>query len=393
VAMKRITDVVVIGGGIMGTSTTFRLAERGLKVTLVEKGHLASGSTGKSSAIIRQHYSNETTARMALHSLRVFQNFADIVGDECGFRPVGFVVLAAVKDRAGLEANVALQQAVGIQTRLLSDAELCRLAPGIAQADELVAAYEPEGGYADPWLTVNAFGHAARRQGATILLNSEVVAVKMMSGRVTGVVTTQGEIVTAAVVNTAGPWGGRIARMVGVALPVQPCRVQVALFVPPPGLETITHVFVDFAKVVYYRPETGGLVLAGSVDPQEAQHHADPDHYHERADLPFIEETWSRLAERFPVMARGASREGYAGIYDVTPDWHPVIDEVPPGSGFFVAVGHSGHGFKLAPAVGVMVADLVTGQQTPGLDPALFRLARYAEGKPVRGRYEYSIAG
>lgn len=213
--MKTVTDVVVIGGGIMGTSTAFRLAERGLKVTLVEKGHLASGSTGKSSAIIRQHYSNETTARMALHSLRVFQNFADIVGDECGFRPVGFVVLAAAKDRAGLEANVALQQAVGIQTRLLADAELCTLAPGIAQADELVAAYEPEGGYADPWLTVNAFGNAARRQGATILLHCEVLAVKMTNGRVTGVVTTQGEIATAAVVNTAGPWGGRIARMVG----------------------------------------------------------------------------------------------------------------------------------------------------------------------------------
>lgn len=390
--MKQTADVVVIGGGIMGTSTAFRLAERGLKVTLVEKGHLASGSSGKSSAIIRQHYSNEATARMALYSLRVFQNFVELVGDECGFKPVGFVVLAAAKDRGGLAANVALQQSVGIQTRLLSSGELGEVAPGIAGVDELAAAYEPEGGYADPWLTVNGFGNAARRHGTQILLNSEVLAVKLIGGRVSSVVTTQGEIATNAVVNTAGPWGAHVARMVGVELPIQPCRVQVAIFAPPPT-PAIARVFVDFAKVIYYRPETGGLLLAGSVDPKEAQHHADPDRYHERADLTFVEETWTHLAERFPVMTHAQSRAGYAGIYDVTPDWHPVIDEVPLGSGFFVAAGHSGHGFKLAPAVGVMVADLVTGQRTAGLDPAFFRFARYAEGKPVRGTYAYSIAG
>lgn len=386
-------DVVVIGGGIMGTSAAWRLAERGLRVTLVEKGVLAGGSTGKSSAIVRQHYSNETTARMALYSLRVFQNFDEVVGGECGFQPVGFVVLAAGRDHPGLAANVALQQSVGIETSLLSAAELAELAPGLAGIDEVVAAYEPEGGYADPWLTVNSFGAAARRCGATILLHTEVTGVRMAGGRITGVVTDKGEIATGVVVNTAGPWGARIARMAGVELPIQPCRVQVAFFLPPPKSDPVSHVFVDFPNTAYYRPETGGMTLAGSVDPAEANDHADPDDYNERVELAFVEDAWLRFARRFPVMERGASRGGYAGIYDVTPDWHPVIDETPPGSGFFSAVGHSGHGFKLAPAVGVMVADLVTGQRTAGLDPVLFCYARYAEGKPVRGRYEYSIAG
>ena len=390
--MNPTADVVIIGGGIMGASAAFQLSRRGLKVTLVEKTFLAGGTTGKSSAIVRQHYSNEVTARMALHSLRVFQNFSEAVGGECGFVRTGFVVLASADQREGLEANVALQRGVGIDTRVISTEELREMAPGLADP-ELAAAYEPDGGYADPSATVKSFGEAARRHGATILQDTEVTGVLMDGGRVRGVVTQRGEIAAGAVVNTAGPWGARVARMTGIDLPIQPCRVQVAFFAPPPGDPPAPFVFADFPNVTYFRPETGGLTLIGSVDPSEANNHADPDQFNERVDFDFVADMGARLARRFPIMERGESRGGYAAIYDVTPDWHPVIDEAPPGSGFFVAAGHSGHGFKLGPAVGVMVADLVTGQKTEGLDPSLFRLSRYAEGKPVRGRYEYSIAG
>jgi glycine/D-amino acid oxidase-like deaminating enzyme len=215
----------------------------------------------------------------------------------------------------------------------------------------------------------------------------------MNGGRVQGVVTTRGEIGAGVVVNAAGPWAARVARMAGIDLPIQPCRVQVAFFAPPADGRPTPLVFADFPNVTYFRPETGGLTLIGSVDPSEANNHADPDRFNERVDLEFVADMGTRLARRFPAMERGESRGGYAAIYDVTPDWHPVIGEVPPGSGFFVAAGHSGHGFKLGPAVGVMVADLVTGQKTEGLDPSLFRFSRFREGKPVRGRYEYSIAG
>ncbi len=393
--MKPTADVVIIGGGIMGTSTAFQLARRGLKVTLVEKSFLAGGTTGKSSAIVRQHYSNEPTARMALYSLRIFQNFAEVVGGHgvCGFVPTGFVVLASTDQRAGLEANLKLQQRVGIQTRQLSAEELREIAPGLADTGAVVAAYEPESGYADPSATVNSFGDAARRYGATILQDTEVVGVQMQSGRVQGVMTNRGEIAAGAVVNTAGPWGARIAHMAGIELPIQPCRVQVALFSPPPDDRPAPFVFIDFPNGTYMRPETGGLILAGSIDPIEATFHADPDQYNERVDFDFVSDTGARLARRFPCVERSESRGGYAGVYDVTPDWHPVIDEAPPGSRFFIAAGHSGHGFKLGPAVGVMVADLVTGQKTAGLDPVPFRLSRYAEGALIRGQYEYSIAG
>lgn len=391
--MKTTADVVVIGGGVMGTSAAFRLAQRGLSVVLVEKNFLAGGSSGKSSAIIRQHYSNELTARMALHSLRVFQNFSEVVGGESGFRPIGFVLLASRDQQAGLKANVALQRGLGINTCLLSPEALHEIAPGLAEPESVMAAFEPEGGYADPALTVNAFGEAARRLGADIWLDTEVTGLHLENGRMCRVATTRGEISAGAVVNTAGPWGARIARMAGVVLPIQPCRVQVSFFASPPDERPAPFVVADFANGIYFRPETGGHTLVGSLDPAEADHHADPDRYNEQVDFEFVVDSGSRLSRRFTCMERSLSRKGYAAIYDVTPDWHPIIDETPPGSGFFNAVGHSGHGFKLAPAVGMMVADLVTGNTTEGLAPAMFRLARYDNGESVRGRYEYSIVG
>ncbi len=377
----------------MGASTAFRLAECGLKVTLVEKTFLAGGSSGKSSAIIRQHYSNEVTARMALFSLRVFQNFDEIVGGECSFTRTGFVVLAAADQLAGLQANLELQRGVGIDTRMLSTEELREIAPGMAGLHTVVAAYEPEGGYADPAATVNAFGDAARRLGVTIWQDTEVIGVKLAGHRVQGVITQRGQIDAGAVVNTAGPWGARIARMAGVHLPIQPCRVQVAFFGPPSDDRPAPFTFVDFPNAIYFRPETGGQTLVGSVDPAEENNRVDPDSYNERMDFDFAASVGAGLARRFPCMERGTGRGGYAALYDITPDWHPIIDEVPTGSSFFVAAGHSGHGFKLGPAVGVMLADLVTGQKAAELDPSLFCFARYAEGRPVRGRYEYSIVG
>ena len=166
-------DVIVIGGGIMGCSSAYRIAQRGMKVAVIEKAGLGNGSTGRSSAIIRQHYSNELTAKMAHHSLRVFQNFGDEVGGESGFTVAGFLVLTPEKDLEGLKANVALQQSVGIKTGLLSRDELAERWPYLEIGDLVAAAYEPESGYADPALTVNSFAQAAKgRDRKSTRLNS-----------------------------------------------------------------------------------------------------------------------------------------------------------------------------------------------------------------------------
>lgn len=392
--MTTTADVIVIGGGITGTSAAFQLAKRGMNVVLVEKRFLGAGSTGKSSAIIRQHYSNEITARMALHSLRVFQNFADAVGGDAGFVQTGFAVLVEPKDRVGLEENVKMQQGLGVNTRLVSADELRTIDPYLSTAVAFAAAYEPEGGYADPAATVMSFGDAAKRNGAQVWQETRVAKVLMENGRVTGVDTTRGEISSPNVVNCTNAWAPQIALTVQVSLPIRPERHQVATFERSADMERSHLTAGDFINNIYYRPEGARLTLVGSIDPNHGQE-IDPDRYNEAVDYTFIEDSAQRIGRRYPDMERSGSKGGWSGIYGVTPDWHPIIDEIPPGSGFFVAAGFSGHGFKLGPAVGLMIADMVTRAGTPSaqLDRSLFRFGRFAEGKPVVGKYEYGIVG
>ncbi|MCP3958779.1 MAG: FAD-binding oxidoreductase [bacterium] len=391
--MAQTCDAIVIGAGIMGASSAFQLAKRGLTVALLDKSYVGHGPTGQSSAIIRQHYSNELTARMALYGLRVFQDFEARVGDECGFRQTGMVVLVEAADRAGLEANVALQRAVGISAELLSPEALRELVPGLTTTDLVAAAHEPESGYADPYLAVSAYAQAAKRLGASVLQNTEVTGVRFHAGKVVGVETPGGRIDAPVVLNCGGAWGAPVARLAGVEVPIASCRVQVAYFRRPPGHEAPHPVVLDFIHASYFRSEGDDLTLAGLVDPAEADAVVDPDRYNEGVDFDFISEVGERLGRRYPAMERSESTGGYASLYAVTPDWHPIVDEVPAGSGFYVCSGFSGHGFKLGPAVGVMVAEMLTGVSTPRFDPRFFRFSRYAENDPVRGQYEYSIAG
>lgn len=396
--MSNTYDAIIIGGGINGCSTALQLARRGVKVLVVEKDNIGDGPTGKSSAIIRQHYSNELTARMARHSLGVFQNFEEEVGGECGYRRTGFVALVAAKDRAGMESNVALQRGIGINTELLSAESLREIMPGLETADLVAAAWEEDSGYADPYLTVNAYAAAAKQAGARILAHTAVTAITQSGGRVTGVAvarngSTAEDFSAPVVVNCAGPWGARVARMAGLDIPVNACRIQVSFFKRPAGEEAPHPVIADFINATYFRSETGGLTLVGLIDPEEANAIVNPDRYKESVDTDFILETGERLIRRYPAMERSDSAGGYSALYDITPDWHPIVDEAAPGSGFYVCCGSSGHGFKLAPAMGRALADRIVGESDPLFDLDLLRLGRFAENDMVRGKYEYSIAG
>ncbi len=391
--MSRTFDAVVIGGGIMGCATAFELSRRGVGVAVLEKGALASGSTGRSSAIVRQHYSNETTARMALYALGVFQEFEERVGGGSGFVPSGFVVLVPEADREGLEANVALQKGVGIDTRVLSREELREVLPDAASADLVAAAYEPASGYADPHRTTTSFVDGAKRLGAELFVDHEVTGIRFSGGRVLGVDTVRERFDAPLVVNCAGPWGGRVASLADLSVPVAPCRAQVAVFGRPEGHRGPHPVVLDFVHASYFRPETGDLMLVGLIDPKEGDDVVDPDDYPDHSDATFDLDVGQRWMARCPPMEAASARRGYSGLYAVTPDWHPVIDEVPEGSGHFLCTGFSGHGFKLGPAVGRLAAELVTRESDPLFDAHMFRLSRFAAGDPVRSRYAYSITG
>ena len=320
--MTHTFDAIIIGAGIMGCSTAFELAQRGLKVAVLEKAQVGAGGTGKSSAIIRQHYSNELTARMALHSLRVFQNFDDAVGGESGFTETGFVVLVAAKDREGLEANVALQRRVGIRTEMISPEALREIMPGLKTEDLVAAAWEPESGYADPYLTVTSFAQAARREGARIFQNTRVTGIRMVGGKITGVDAGDERFDAPIVINATGAWAAQVAALTGVGAPIHSCRIQVAFFRRPKGHEATHPVVGDFVHAIYFRDETGGLTLAGLIDPAEADAVVNPDRFSEQVDPEFVLDAGERLVARYPAMEQSKSAGGYASLYAITPaDW------------------------------------------------------------------------
>jgi sarcosine oxidase subunit beta len=386
-------DVIVVGGGINGASIAFNLAKEGLKVTLIEKDFIAAGPTGRSSAIIRQHYSHEVTARMALRSLQIFQNFDDVVGGDPDFHQVGFLIAARSQDVDTLKANIALQQGVGINTRLVSPQEVKELEPHASIEGIAAAAYEPESGYADPAATTSAYAGRARDLGADLLLGTRVQAVLVEGGRAIGVETNKGTCQAGAVVLAAGPWTPLVSQTAGIQLPIKASRHQVATFRRPAEFERHM-VFAAFADEVYIRPETGGLMLVGSIEPEEAEDEvADPDNFNERVDFDIVADYSERVARRYPVMERGTSAGGWASLYDITPDWHAIMGVLPGVVGLYCVAGTSGHGFKLGPAVGEMMTDLIVNGEKPEADINMFSARRFAEGKRVAGKYEYSIVG
>lgn len=387
------SDIVVVGGGINGVSTAFHLAKAGASVTLLEKTFIAGGPTGLSSAIIRQHYSNGITARMALDSLRVWQNFAEMVGGEAGYTKVGFLIAVKPEDIEGLQANIALQQSVGIDTRFVSPQEMKQIEPQLDIAGLGGAAYEPDGGYCDPAMAANSYADAAKSLGADIRTGITATQIMVGNGRIQGVETTDGFFPAEKVVVAAGPWSMNLLETLGIALPIITARIKIGLFKRPP--EFSTHpVWADFVSQIYARPETGDMMLVGSISPDEADDQvSDADNFNEKADLDIIAEFAEGATRRFPVMSQAHLAGNYASLYDITPDWHPILDAVPDNEGLFICAGGSGHSFKLAPATGAMMANMVLEDKQPDDDINLFSFDRFAAGKEVRGKYEYSIVG
>ncbi|MFQ5897307.1 MAG: NAD(P)/FAD-dependent oxidoreductase [Candidatus Methylomirabilia bacterium] len=386
--MALTANVVVIGGGATGASIAYHLAKRGVRdVILVEKHFLASGATGKSSACVRQHYSTPETCRMVLKSLRFFEQFEELTGGRtASFVRTGYLLGVDDRLRRQMEASVALQQSVGINVRLVSPDELRELEPRLRTDDLTAGCYEPDSGYADPSQTTQGYAGAARELGVRFMEQTEVLELLTRGDRIAGVKTSRSEIDAPIVVNAAGTWGDRIGRMVGLEIPITVCRHKINFIAWPQEALRPHPLVYDFVTNIYTRPETGGLILVGALDSEEMHDRADPDGYQEGVTFDETLDALSRAARRFPVLEHGAVAKGYAGCFDVTPDWHPILDQAGP-QGFYLAVGFSGHGFKLSPAVGELMAERIAEGPRPGSDISAFRLSRFAEGKPIRGTY------
>jgi sarcosine oxidase subunit beta len=369
----------VVGGGVHGASLAYHLAKkRAGRVLLLERKFLASGPTGRSSALVRRFYAMDFLTRTANASADVFRRWAEVVGGDGdpGFRQVGVLWLVGPESAAHLRANVARAQELGAPLDLLAPGDVRALVPAMAVDDVAVAAHEPESGYADATATTNAFAARARELGATIVLDTPVEALLVAGGKVTGIRTAAGELSAPAVAVCAGLWADRLLTPLGIAVPIAPRRHQMCFFRRPAGFDSHPAV-LDRPHTTYMRPETGNLTIHGLTVYDEV---VDPDRYNEGADPEEIARNAELIAQRFPVMEQGLALGGYSGVYDVTPDHQPVLGAISEYAGLFANFGWSGHGFKHAPEVGRLLADVVLEGQSPGYELAPLRWSRFRDG-------------
>ena len=378
--MARTADVVVVGGGANGTSTAFHLAKLGMKnVVLLEQRQIAAGATGKSGSLVRMHYTNDIESRLALESLKVFQDFANVVGSDCGWSPVGFVQLVKHEHRDALHRNVARQQKLGIDTRVIDDRELRELLPGVIIDDVGGAAYEKSSGFADPNATAFGFAAAAQRLGVSVETGVKVTRVLVEGGRVAGVETDRERIMAPVVVLVPGAWAKPLIRPLGLDLPLTPFRIQISIFRWPPGWTHRHPVVIDAVHHSWMRPEGANATLIGV---ELGRSGADPETYDEGVDPQFVRDARTTLAARLPAFADATMRGGWAGMIMMSDDGRPIIDQFPSIPGLFGMLGDSGTSFKTSPAIGRCLAEWITKGKPQLVDLTPFRSTRFAEGKP-----------
>jgi sarcosine oxidase subunit beta len=374
--LPRSAAAVIIGGGIMGVSTAYHLAAAGVSdVVLVERDALGAGSTSKAAGGIRAQFSDPVNISLGLRSLRAFETFSERFGQEIGLHQVGYLfLLDSPGDVTGFERAVAVQNELGVPSRMITVAEAARLSPLISTEGLLAAAYSPADGYCTPESVVAGYAAAARRLGARLITRCPVTGIARAGSRVTGVATAAGTIGTGAVVCAAGAWSRQVGEWAGVALPVTPLRRQILVTEPVAGLDPATPFTIDFGTSLYFHREGPGLLI-GMSDPRET-----PGFKLNRSSewLPGLS---AALARRAPALMDVGIRAGWAGLYEVTPDHNALIGESAEVTRFLYATGFSGHGFLMGPAVGEVMRDLFLARQ-PFTDISGLSADRFAASRP-----------
>lgn len=384
--MAHTAEVIIIGGGIHGASLAWHLAQKGVKAVILERRTAATAATGHSSGLVRMHYDLEPESRLAWESFQYFRNWKEVVGGECSFNRTGFLQFVPPEHVEQLKGNVEMHQRIGIPSLLVGPDDVKRLAPTFKVDDVLLAAYEPESGYADPYLATMSFLEQARDKGAQLVQDCQVTGITTQGGKVSGVTSSQGEFHAPVVVNCAGPWAAHIAAWVGLEIPVDTWQHD-TMFVRRPAEMGPSHpTVIDNALSMYFRPETGGLTLVGLEDDNPIGE--DPDSPTEHAKKGFVERAIERICQRIPIMERASLHSAHGGYDGITPDQRAILGQAGP-DGFYLQCGFSGTGFKIGPAVGCCMAELIADGEVQLIDIAPFRPSRFEEGELLKGTHDY----
>jgi len=375
-------DVVIVGGGIVGSSVAYHLAEAGCRDVLVVERESAQGkgSTGKSMGGVRAQFSTASSIRMSLYSIPFYAAFDEKLGFPCGYKPQGYLFCATTeKHLAYLRTNYEKQVALGLKdVRLIPANEIRNMFPQLRSDDIIGGSFCSTDGFVDPYSAMTGFMTWAADHGATLWKRTEVTSIRHDDKGICGVETSRGPVATRKLVNAAGPWAAEVAKMAGIDLPVQPLR---RMLVPTEPFDQFPHsapMIIDMSTGFHFRPEALGFLLAWN-DPGETPG------FNTDFESSFIEKILTHAASRVPVFENLAvnPKKAWAGLYEMTPDHHPILGEVPALPGFFLANGFSGHGVMHAPATGKILADLVLRGATEVVDVSLLGLNRFAEGKLI----------
>lgn len=374
--MQKTAEIIIIGGGIIGTSIAFHLAQKGAKgVVLLEKGMLGEGSTAKCVGGIRSQFSTEINIRFSLESLQTWNHFAELTGVDLGFKQVGYLFLATTEEEWTIfKANVNLQRAFGIPVELFSPQEIEHHWPYLKVDDLQGGTFCLRDGYAGPYEALSGFAKGARKDGVKIYQGVEVEEILQDRGKITGVRTPKGEIATPVAVNATGPYAEQVGKMAGIEVPVKPYRRQIFFTAPFPWIPDSIPLVIDFHRGWYFRREGQGLLLSGPKD--------DFPSFNVNVDYDAMVEVAENSVSRVPILEKAEINRGWAGSYEISPDNHAILGEVPGVKGLFLANGFSGHGFQHSPAVGQVMADLILGEK-PSIDIRPLSIERFSKGELI----------
>ncbi|HEC33158.1 MAG TPA: FAD-binding oxidoreductase [Chloroflexi bacterium] len=382
--LPRTADVVIVGGGVMGASTAYHLALHGCKnVLLLEReSFFGVQATGRCAGGIRYQFGTEINVRLSLLSLPMLDRFEEELGQPIDLRYCGYLfLLTREEDVAVFRGNVEMQRRLGVQTEWLEPAQIADLVPLIDLEGVLGGTFHANDGLADPNGVVQGYVSGARRLGARLVTDVEVSGIRVEGGRIQGVVTSHGEVATPVVVNAAGPWVGEVGRMAGVEIPVVPVRRQVVVTSPIPQVPPDFPFVIDFAQSLYFHREGPGI-LTGMSNPDESVG------FDQSVDSEWELVHLEAAMKRMPILERAGLASHWAGLYEVSPDAHPILGPIPPVEGFYCIGGFSGHGFMHGPICGLLLAEEILEGKAHSLDIAPLSIERFRQGEKV---VEYNV--
>lgn len=388
------SDVLVVGGGIVGTSAAYNLAlRRAGRIVLLDKDGIAAHASSLSAGLTRNHYSNEAEARVALAGQRWWSNWTELVGTESPFHRSGTLNLVSREDHDRLRANVEMLRGIGVDTFLVGPEEIVEIEPALNVAEDELAAYEPATGWSDPGAATRGMAAAARREGVEIREGVTVTEVTTASGRVTGVETTAGHFPAAVVVLACGAWAVPLAARLGLRLPVRNIGIQLPFYARPRALSRGREgfpVLLDRAHGTYLRPDGTDSCLTGLMS-YEVELTRPEDHLTMARDLDHEAMVEAQITRRLPAFAGAVFQRTRSGPLDFTPDLCAIVEACADPSGLFLATGMSGSGFKKGPAFGACLAEMIVDGRATTAPVEPFRLGRFAERRPIESN-GYAVA-